>query len=144
MCHTISSALLLISFTPFFLNNYICPIVWPCAVYQIAKIRAVKTRITPTSWDHYFNIGEDCFVLIHTKADGEMIGGLFSGKSFASSYPEEELWRVDENGKFKEKVEGTNGLLVNFEEIKYIEFFRLGTPVENFKPLPANEVKTVH
>jgi hypothetical protein len=114
----------------------ICPIIWPGAVYCIAKIRVVKTRITPTSWDHYFNEGEDCFVLIHMKDNEEMIGGLFSGKSFASSYPEkedlylEELWKVDENGKFMEKVESTNGLLVNFDEIKYIEFFRLGTPLE--------------
>jgi hypothetical protein len=126
----------------------LCPILWPFVVYLIAKIRAIKTRITPTSWDHYFNQGEDCFVLIHMKADGEMLGGLFSGKSFASSYPEkedlylEELWKVDEYGRFKEKVAGTNGLLVNFEEVKYIEFFRLGTLIENATPVSAKKIRT--
>jgi hypothetical protein len=81
------------------------------------------------------------------KADGEMIGGLFNGKSFASSYPEkediylEELWKIDEDGKFKEKVKSTNGLLVNFEEIKYIEFFKLGIPLENIPPVPVKRIK---
>jgi hypothetical protein len=118
----------------------LCPILWPLAVYQIAKIRAIKTRITPTSWDHYFNLGEDCFVLIHMKTD-DMIGGLYSVNSFASSYPEkedlylEELWKVDEDGKFEEKIPYTKGLLVNFEEIKYIEFFKLdGTPITELTP----------
>jgi hypothetical protein len=125
------------------------PVLWPVLVYWcVSCFRIIKTRITPTSWDHYFNQGEDCFVLIHMKANDEMIGGLFSGgNSFASSYPEkedlylEELWKIDENGRFLEKVERTNGLLVNFEEIKYIEFFKLGAPPENFTPTPARKTK---
>lgn len=123
------------------------PVLWPILVYLIVtRVRIIKTRITPTSWDHYFNLGEDCFVLIHLKANDEMIGGLFSGsKSFASSYPEkedlylEELWKIDESGIFLEKVEGTNGLLISFEEIKYIEFFKLGIPPDDFTPVPIKK-----
>jgi hypothetical protein len=117
-------------------NFIILPMLWPVLFYNITKLKYFKTRLTPTAWDHYFNQGAACFVLLHLKND-EMVGGLYSGNSFASSYPEkedlylEELWIVDEKGVFQEKVENTNGLLVNFEEIKLIEFFKLdGTPIE--------------
>jgi hypothetical protein len=106
----------------------ILPVIWPVLVYHISKLRFFRTKLTPTAWDYYFNLGKACFVLIHLK-NGDMVGGLYGGNSFASSYPEkedlylEELWTVDVEGKFQAKVENTSGLLVNFEEIKLIEFF---------------------
>jgi hypothetical protein len=114
----------------------ILPIIWPVVFYFISKIRFFRTRLTPTSWDHVFNVIEDCFILLHLK-NGQMVGGLYSGNSFASSYPEKEdlylsqLWKVDEQGVFKEPVENSGGLLVNFEEIHFIEFFKLDfTPLD--------------
>jgi hypothetical protein len=114
----------------YIVNFIILPVLWPALFYNITKLRYFRTRLTPTAWDHYFNLGEACFVLLHLKNDA-MAGGLYSGNSFASSYPEkedlylEELWTVDEKGVFLRKVENTKGLLVNFEEIKVIEFFKL-------------------
>jgi hypothetical protein len=109
---------------------------WPALFYHTSKLKYFKTRLTPTAWDHYFSREEVCFALLHLK-NGEMTGGLYCSNSFASSYPEkedlylEELWKVDEKGVFTEKVENTNGLSVNFEEIHYIEFFKLdGMPKE--------------
>jgi hypothetical protein len=73
-----------------------------------------------------------------------MLGGLYSGKSFASSYPEKEdlylsqLWKVDEKGVFKEPVENSGGLLVNFEEVHFIEIFKL-----DFTPLTTDKSELV-
>jgi len=113
----------------------LCPVLWPVAAYRLSKIRFFRNRLTPTAWDLYFNREPDCFVLLHLK-EGQSIGGLFSTESFASSYPEkedlylEEVWEVDENGAFRAKKENTHGLLVNFEEVQFIEFFTInGTPL---------------
>jgi hypothetical protein len=111
------------------------PVFWPVLFYWLAKIRFFKTRLTPTAWDHFFSLKEDCFILLHLK-NGKMLGGLYSDNSFASSYPAKEglylseLWELDEKGGFIAPVENTGGLLVNFEEVNFIEFFKL-----NFTPL---------
>ncbi|MDR0637500.1 MAG: DUF6338 family protein [Spirochaetaceae bacterium] len=105
------------------------PVLWPIAFYVISRIRAIKTRLTPAAWDHYFNDCQDCFVLIHLKSGGT-VGGFYSGNSFASSYPGnkdlylQELWALDEEGAFKEKVKETNGFWVSVDEIELIEFLK--------------------
>jgi hypothetical protein len=115
------------------------PVLWPVLVYNLSKIRFFKTRITPTAWDHFFNLKEDCFILLHLKS-GQILGGLYTDKSFASAYPEKEdlylseLWRLNEKGEFQEPVENSGGLLVNFEEVSFIEIFKL-----NFEPLAVME-----
>jgi hypothetical protein len=104
------------------------PILWPVGFHYISKIKRVRNRITPTSWDYFFNQGTACFILAHMK-NGKMLGGLYGGGSFTSSYPEpadiylEEVWRIDDAGRFLEKIDRTAGLLVRFEEIDYLEFF---------------------
>ncbi|GHU60843.1 hypothetical protein FACS189445_1380 [Spirochaetia bacterium] len=123
---------------------FIClPVIWPILFNLVAKIPYLRARLTPTSWDHVFNEREDCFILLHMK-NGQMLGGLYSGNSFASSYPEKkdlylsQLWKIDEEGAFKEKVENSGGLLVNFEEVTYIEIFNL-----EFKPVATIEPSQV-
>lgn len=67
-------------------------------------------------------------MLIHLKS-GILIGGLYYKDSFASSYPEKkdlyikEVWKIDENGKFLEKIDRTEGMLINYDIIDYIEMF---------------------
>ena len=86
--------------------------------------------INPVPWlgITFFGKGEHCFVLVHLK-NGNVLGGLYTGESFASSYPEpqeiflSEVWRVDENGRFQNKIEETKGVLVNHEVIEYLEFY---------------------
>jgi hypothetical protein len=114
---------------------FVLPVLWPVLFYRLSKIPFFKTRLTPTSWDHFFSLKEDCFILLHLK-NGLTLGGLYTSKSFASSFPEKEdlylseLWRLDEDGGFIEPVENTGGLLVNFEEVNFIEIYKL-----NFEPL---------
>jgi hypothetical protein len=108
----------------------VLPVLWPVLVYKLSKIRFFKTRLTPTAWDHFFNLKEDCFILLHLK-NGQILGGLYTDKSFASAYPEKEdlylseLWRLDEKGEFQERIENSGGLLVNFEEVSFIEIYKL-------------------
>jgi hypothetical protein len=123
----------------------LCPVIWPIGIYKLCKIKFFRTRLTPTAWDHYFNRGEACFILLHLKS-GQMIGGLYGVSSFASSYPEKEdlyleaVWSVDERGKFDKKLENSQGLLVNFEEISFIEFFKLnGTVTTVTEPVQTIE-----
>jgi hypothetical protein len=113
---------------------FIClPVIWPILFNLVAKIPYFRARLTPTSWDHVFNEREDCFILLHLK-NGQMLGGLYSGNSFASSYPEKEdlylsqLWKIDEEGAFREPIKNSGGLLVNFEEVSFIEIFKLEFP----------------
>jgi len=36
----------------------------------------------------------------------------------------QEVWDIDNNGKFTKPVEGTMGLLVNYNTVDYIELFK--------------------
>jgi hypothetical protein len=115
------------------------PILWPILVYFLSKIRFIKTRLTPTAWDHFFNLKEDCFLRLHLK-NNQLLGGLYTAKSFASAYPEKEglylseLWRLDKEGEFYEPVENSGGLLVNFKEVSFIEIYKL-----NYEPPATSE-----
>ena len=110
------------------------PAVWPILLRWTLGWRAFRGRIIhpdPLAWDYFFRKGNSCFVLIHLK-DGKVIGGLYNGESFASSYPESqdiylgEVWRVDELGRFQSRIEATMGALVNHKVIDYLEFYAVG------------------
>ena len=109
---------------------------------------------SPTSWDWFFSNrkGNHYYVRFHLK-DGKDLGGYFGERSFAASSPNaqqiyvEEIWRVDEDGRFVEPVEKTEGAMVNREDCMLIEFFetreaRDGEALEggpNEKGTPASE-----
>ncbi|MHB9291197.1 hypothetical protein Holit_00269 [Hollandina sp. SP2] len=107
----------------------IFPVIWPWMFWKFSQIPFFKTRLTPTAWNHYFINAEACFILLHLKA-GKLVGGMYRKGSFASSYPEKpdlyisELWQVDEEGHFQIPIENSGGLLVNFEEVAFMEFFK--------------------
>ena len=107
------------------------PAAWPVLLRAILSSELLSGRIinpVPLAWDHFFGKGKHCFVLVHLK-NGNVLGGLYTGESFASSYPEpqeiflSEVWRVDESGRFQHKIEETKGVLVNHEVIEYLEFY---------------------
>jgi hypothetical protein len=109
------------------------PVLWPFVFFAFPRIRAIKNRLAPTAWDHYFNRHPNCFVLLRLKSGG-LVEGFYDKNSFASSFPEkedlylEEQWALDEGGVFLEKRKKSDGLLVDFSEI---EFFKLdGTPLK--------------
>ena len=62
--------------------------------------------------------------------NGTRIGGRFDNNSFASSSPSkeqiyiEEVWNIDEDGKFIKPIERSKGFLILGEEILGLEFFQ--------------------
>lgn len=112
----------------------VAPTVWPLLLRAILNSRRLQGRIVnpiPLAWDHVFGKGDPCFVLVHLK-DGNLIGGLYAGDAFASSYPEvqeiylSEVWRIDEKGRFQTKIEATRGVLLNRDVIEYLELYDAG------------------
>ncbi len=83
----------------------------------------------PTSWDSFFSRKETCWVIFRLKS-GSMIGGHYGIGSHASSFPNEadvyvsEVWRLDEEGRFKEQINGTMGMLIRREDCELIEFLQ--------------------
>lgn len=110
------------------------PTAWPLLLRAMLNSRFLRGRVVnpiPLAWDHVFGKGDACFVLVHLK-NGDLIGGLYAGESFASSYPEpqevylSQVWCVDGQGRFKSQIEATKGVLVNRDVIEYLEFFDTG------------------
>lgn len=116
-----------------FLVLFISPIVWPVVLKNLLFADWLRKKIVhpvPKAWDDLFGRKEPLWILVHLK-NGHLIGGLYAENSFASSFPNpqdlylEEIWKVDANGRFIEKIERTRGLLIKDEEIEYLEFFRM-------------------
>jgi len=114
------------------------PAAWPLLLRAILNRRFLRGRIVhpiPLPWDHFFFTVDACFVLVHLK-NGQLLGGRYTGDSFASSYPERQelylskVWRVDGRGRFQSKVDATRGVLVNQEMIAYLEFYDEGEAVD--------------
>lgn len=82
----------------------------------------------PTGWDFFFLQRKPCWVLFHLRS-GAKVGGWYGPKSRASLYPfdqemyVESVWRLDEDGKFLERVPETGGAIVRFADCEVIEFF---------------------
>jgi hypothetical protein len=57
-----------------------------------------------------------------------MLGGYFGERSYVTNFPHppeiyvEEVWRVDPNGVFVEKVEGTLGMVIRQADCERLEF----------------------
>ena len=92
------------------------------------KKLGTKPSPTPSDWVFSGSADDHYNVLFHRK-DGKDLGGYFGENSFATSSPNgqeifvEEVWRLDEGGRFIERVEGTRGAIVNREDCDLIEFF---------------------
>jgi vacuolar-type H+-ATPase subunit I/STV1 len=119
---------------------FIAPIIWPLIWIKIVKSKRLKGKIvypTPKAWDFFFGLGKPCFMLIHLHT-GKMIGGLYYLDSYSSSYPQQkdlylkEVWNITEKGEFLNKIEATEGLLISYDVIEYIELFN---------PYPDNKEK---
>ena len=110
---------------------FIGPILWPIIWKMLITNKSLKGHIlhpTPKAWDYYFGLGKSCFVLIHLK-NGNLIGGLYYKESFASSYPDDpdlyikEVWKINNKGQFIQKIDSTDGMLITYDVIEYIELF---------------------
>lgn len=82
----------------------------------------------PTAWDYKFSKMPATSWVIISLVDGKVFYGKFSTNSYASSEPTErdmyieDVYLLDENGRWVRR-ERNNGVLINGEQIKYIEFF---------------------
>lgn len=91
-------------------------------------LRSAVTDPTATAWDHFFRKRKACWMIFHLKS-GKIMGGFFGGDSAASSFPRpqevyvEEVWRVDAEFRFVERVERTAGAIISREECSLVEIF---------------------
>jgi len=116
-----------------FLILLIMPAIWPVIwVKVLMRMRTVSMHLVhphDKAWDFVFSKRESFWIVLHMK-DMRRIGGRFGEKSFASSNPAEaqiyleEVWRLDEEGRFEEAVNLTNGILVLEKDLLAVEFFR--------------------
>jgi hypothetical protein len=87
-----------------------------------------KPSPTPSDWVFSGSADDHYYVRFHRK-EGKDLGGYFGENSFAASSANgqeiyvEEVWRLDEGGRFIERVKGTRGAIVNREDCELIEFF---------------------
>ena len=84
----------------------------------------------PSGWDYFFGQRRPCWILFHLK-NGKKVAGFFGDDSFASSYPRdaevyvEQVWRVDQHGRFTDMVQDTAGTIIRNAECDMIEFFKV-------------------
>lgn len=110
----------------------VAPCIWPFLWKLLITCKLFKGHLihpTQKAWDYYFGLGNMCFMLIHLK-NGNLIGGLYYKNSFASSYPEnqdlylKEVWKINKKGEFISKIDRTDGMLITYDVIDYIELFK--------------------
>ncbi|MER7014468.1 DUF6338 family protein [Saccharopolyspora sp. NPDC000359] len=93
--------------------------------WQRRRLRATF-RSTPTAWDHAFRDRGPCFVRARLK-NGSWIGGWYGTRSYATSFPNagelflQAAWRMNQDGSFDARVEGTAGLLFRLEDVEVLE-----------------------
>lgn len=112
---------------------FIFPVLWPILIYMLLSSKTInKLGLYPTipkPWDYVFGKRESFWIIIHLK-DGAKIGGVYNTDSFASSYPKdeqiyiEEIWNIDEEGKFMTRKDHTAGAIISSKDIAVIELFK--------------------
>lgn len=112
---------------------FVAPAGWAILARYIRSSRLLRRVVidpSPTAWDLFFSRRRPVWVLFHLKT-GEKLGGLLGEGSTASAYPYvpdvyvEEVWRLDDLGRFSERIEQTAGALVRRDDCSHIEFFTL-------------------
>jgi hypothetical protein len=114
-----------------FLIAIIAPLLWPFILKWFVNLKFLRGKIvhpTNSAWDYFFSQGKVVFIVVTLK-NGELIGGLFSGNSFASSKEEtfdiyiKEVWELAKDKRPKRRKFGTNGIWISKDSIDFIEFF---------------------
>lgn len=92
------------------------------------RFKGTAPHPTPKPWDFVFKQAKPFWIIVYLK-NGNKVGGKYSGKSFASSFPAdeqiylEEAWLVSDAGLLDRAVKQSAGVLVMASEISYVEFF---------------------
>jgi Family of unknown function (DUF6338) len=87
----------------------------------------VRGSIVPNIWDWVFtDRSPNERYLVITFKDGTRVGGVFEEGSYALTSPESpgiylsREWRLDENGDFAWEIPGSDGLMVNGEDVRSV------------------------
>jgi hypothetical protein len=116
-----------------FVIMVVVPAFWPAAFLKLTTWHPVgKYFVHPIRkpWDYVFRKRTRFWIIVHLK-NGQKIGGFFGPESFASSNPAdeqiylEEVWALDEEGRFEHQIERSRGIIVMKDEIRAVEFFRV-------------------
>ncbi|MCH7635335.1 MAG: hypothetical protein IIA36_11685 [Proteobacteria bacterium] len=116
----------------------ILPVLWPFLLIRALRL-ATKwgwaLEQARTAWDEFFSkASKGCWIIVELN-DGSHVGGRFGEHSYASAYPDsghiyiEELWEVNEDGTFGEKLPGTPapGILLRPTDYKLVKVFKENT-----------------
>ena len=83
----------------------------------------------PNSWEYVMRLQRAGFVRVHLK-DGAVIGGRYSGNSFAGAAegtsPDlylEDVWQLNDQGDFERSLLDNWGVWVAADTMQYVEFF---------------------
>jgi len=115
-----------------FIIVFIFPIIWPILFLRLLTWKPITKYFNnpiPKPWDYIFLKREPFWIIIHLK-NGGRVGGIYDNDSFASLSPIEEqiylqeVWELDEFGKFIEPIKRSRGILIMREEISSIELFQ--------------------
>ncbi len=110
---------------------FVAPILWPILYLWLLKWKWLSNYIigpVKRPWDWFFNQKLPVWVIV-TLVDGRKIGGVYADKSYASSYPLpeqiylEQIWTLDEKGRFVEVIKGSKGVIILNKDMSTIEFF---------------------
>jgi len=91
---------------------------------------------TAKPWDYVFAQRKPFWIKITLK-NGNIIGGKYSEKSFASSSPAkeqiylEETWIINSDGGFEREKDQTDGIIVMSDEILHLELIKYIMEEEN-------------
>jgi hypothetical protein len=109
----------------------VVPACWPFLFLKLSTWTPVaKHFIHPIRkpWDYVFGKRKSFWIIVHLQ-NGQKVGGRFDTQSFASSDPAdeqiylEEVWVLDEAGRFLKEVERSRGIIIMKDEIRAVEFF---------------------
>jgi len=111
----------------------VAPVTWGLFAHKLLRWLADRNVILGrhrTAFDAYFSRQRPCWVIVHLH-DGQRVGGLFGGKSYASFFPKsghlylEELWELGDDGAFKggQKISASAGMIFRPSDYRLIEIF---------------------
>ena len=109
----------------------VLPVAWPFLYRYLIAWQWLASKVQlpyPTAWDYFFDRRVPVFVLVQLK-NGSRLGGYYGYQSYATSYPTEgdifleTVYNVDENGKFREPIEGSGGAIIRKDQYELIEVF---------------------
>ena len=122
------------------------PAIWPFPLLWLIRILQKLNFILITSrsaWDDVFLRDEPYFIIVHLN-DGGRVGGYYGANSFAGLHPIsghlylEQLWYMDEQGKFTSAVPDSRGLILRPSDYKYVELMAIPDEVPNDGRSPSS------